>query len=116
MLRTDYFLYTQSLSLTVFAILFGLTIVFTRRYKWYLVAGVCIRVIGVGCMIAARDGSGKTAGLILTQIVQGIGGGAFCGSSIKSLSHARVQAFSPLADSWRLKLPFRTVIWQWRPP
>lgn len=80
----NYFSNTQSLTLTLFAIFSGLFSAYTGRYKWQLFVGACIRALGIMLMIRFRgqrgqDGQGgdgvSTAGLVLPQVIQGIGGG-----------------------------------------
>ncbi|KAL0570723.1 hypothetical protein V5O48_011242, partial [Marasmius crinis-equi] len=73
--NATYFLNTQSVALTVFGIMGGVILRFTHRYKWTLVAGLCIRLLGVGLMIHSRGAQGSTAELVWTQILQGMGGG-----------------------------------------
>ncbi|KAJ8081510.1 hypothetical protein PM082_007355 [Marasmius tenuissimus] len=70
-----YFVSTQSVALTIFGIMGGLILRFAHRYKWTLVAGLCIRLLGVGLMIHSRGAQGSTAELAWTQILQGMGGG-----------------------------------------
>jgi len=40
-----------------------------------LVAGLLIRLLGVGIMFHARGPSGNTASLVMCQVLQGLGGG-----------------------------------------
>ena len=42
-----YFTETQTVALTFFGIMGGLIMRFTGRYKWMLVAGLCIRLLCV---------------------------------------------------------------------
>ncbi|KZS87432.1 MFS general substrate transporter [Sistotremastrum niveocremeum HHB9708] len=70
-----YFSNVQTVALTVFGILGGLLMRTTHRYKPILIAGLCIRTLGVGIMIHSRGAGGSTPELILTQILQGLGGG-----------------------------------------
>ncbi|KZT38553.1 MFS general substrate transporter [Sistotremastrum suecicum HHB10207 ss-3] len=70
-----YFSNVQTVALTVFGILGGLLMRTTHRYKPILIAGLCIRTLGVGVMIHSRGAGGSTPELILTQILQGLGGG-----------------------------------------
>ncbi|KAK1232837.1 hypothetical protein PQX77_004003 [Marasmius sp. AFHP31] len=73
--NATYFVSTQSVALTIFGIMGGVILRFTHRYKWTLVAGLCIRLLGVGLMIHSRGAQGSTAELVWTQILQGMGGG-----------------------------------------
>ncbi|KZT57201.1 MFS general substrate transporter [Calocera cornea HHB12733] len=70
-----YYTNTQSLCLTFFALCWGfLAILFQFRYKWTLTGALCVRLLGVGLMFYAREHNG-TAALVLTQVIQGAGGG-----------------------------------------
>ncbi|KAI5476706.1 MFS transporter, drug:H+ antiporter [Pseudohyphozyma bogoriensis] len=71
----NYFAYTQSLCLTFFALLAGCIQLGTRRTKWLLVIGLCIRLLGVGLMIKSKGGNGSTGLLVMAQVIQGAGGG-----------------------------------------
>lgn len=73
--HVNYFAQSQTVALTVFGIMAGFIIRFTRRYKWQLVVGLCIRLLGVGIMIHARHGDTPDAEIVMTQLIQGIGGG-----------------------------------------
>lgn len=44
----NYFAYTQTISLTLFGILAGFLVAYLRRYKYTLVFGTCLRLLGVG--------------------------------------------------------------------
>lgn len=70
-----YFSNTQSLCLTVFGIAAGALSWWLKRYKWILVAGCCIRLLGVGLMIRYRDPSSSTVQVVFPQVLQGLGGG-----------------------------------------
>ncbi|KAF7977944.1 hypothetical protein HWV62_2023 [Athelia sp. TMB] len=72
---STYFIYTQSVALTFFGIVAGFILRYTQRYKWTLVVGLCIRLIGVGLMIHSRGAKGSAAELVWTQLLQGMGGG-----------------------------------------
>ncbi|KZO99452.1 MFS general substrate transporter [Calocera viscosa TUFC12733] len=70
-----YYTNCQSLCLTFFALLWGfLAILLQFRYKWTLTAALCVRLLGVGLMFYAREHNGIAA-LVLTQVIQGAGGG-----------------------------------------
>ncbi|KAG6901476.1 hypothetical protein C0995_011448 [Termitomyces sp. Mi166 len=72
---TTYFTQTQTVALTVFGIVVGIYMRFMRHYKWFLVVGLGIRILGVGLMIHYRGADGSDAQLVWTQLLQGIGGG-----------------------------------------
>ncbi|WWD18029.1 hypothetical protein CI109_102476 [Kwoniella shandongensis] len=84
-----YFSATQSLALTIFGIIGGAIMFATRRFKWMLFCGLCIRLIGCGLMLKARSASGNTAELVLCQILQGLGGG-FAAIAIQVSAQAAV--------------------------
>ncbi|KAI0742084.1 drug:h+ antiporter [Daedaleopsis nitida] len=75
LINVTYFNQTQSVALTVFGILAGVAMRFLHRYKWVLVVGLSIRLLGVGLMIHSRGVHGSDAELVWTQILQGMGGG-----------------------------------------
>lgn len=84
-----YFNYTQTLCLTAFAILAGAIMAATRRFKWMLVAGLLIRLLGCGLMLYARGPTGNLAALVMCQVLQGIGGG-FAATTIQVAAQASV--------------------------
>ncbi|ORX37004.1 major facilitator superfamily domain-containing protein [Kockovaella imperatae] len=88
-LDLSYFSATQSLSLTAFGILGGIIMWASRRLKWLLLAGVCLRLLGVGLMLYARGPHGNTASLVLCQVIQGMGGG-FAATCIQVAAQAAV--------------------------
>jgi len=71
----NYFGQTQTISLTLFAIIAGAIVLYTRRYKWLLLFGLLVRLFGVGLMIHSKGAHGSTAELVIVQILQGAGGG-----------------------------------------
>ncbi|KXN88953.1 Siderophore iron transporter 3 [Leucoagaricus sp. SymC.cos] len=75
LLNATYFSRTQTVALTVFGILAGLCMCFIRRYKYVLVAGLAIRLLGCGLMIHSRGANTSDAEIIWSQLLQGIGGG-----------------------------------------
>ncbi|CED82571.1 Predicted transporter (major facilitator superfamily) [Phaffia rhodozyma] len=85
----NYFAYTQSIALCVFGFLAGILMVFTRNLKWTLFGGLLIRLLGVGIMIHSRGGNGSAAELVMTQVLQGMGGG-FAAICLQVAAQARV--------------------------
>jgi MFS family permease len=75
LVNATYFIQVQSVALTFFGILAGLSMRFLHRYKYVLVIGLVIRLIGVAMMIHSRGGNASDAELVWTQILQGFGGG-----------------------------------------
>ncbi|KZP28418.1 MFS general substrate transporter [Athelia psychrophila] len=72
---SNYFIQTQSVALTFFGIIAGFILRYTQRYKWTLVVGLIIRIVGVGLMIHSRGANGSATELVWCQILQGMGGG-----------------------------------------
>ncbi|KAG6816467.1 hypothetical protein H0H87_005827 [Tephrocybe sp. NHM501043] len=93
LVNTTYFTQTQTVALTVFGITAGVAMRYIRRYKVLLIAGLGIRILGVGLMIHSRGADGSDAELVWTQLLQGIGGGM---ASVASQVGA--QASVPHAD------------------
>ncbi|KAJ3796196.1 drug:h+ antiporter [Lentinula aff. detonsa] len=88
----NYFAYTQTLALTVFGILTGFVQAYTRRTKWLLTIGLCIRLLGVGLMIKSKGAHGTTGFLVICQVLQGLGGGiAACSSQLLAQGSVRHQ-------------------------
>ncbi|TBU22782.1 drug:h+ antiporter [Dichomitus squalens] len=75
LVNVTYFNQTQSVALTVFGILAGVLLRFVHRYKLVLIVGLAIRLFGVGLMIHSRGAKASDAEVVMTQIIQGFGGG-----------------------------------------
>ncbi|KAJ3991686.1 drug:h+ antiporter [Lentinula boryana] len=75
LLYATYFSQVQSMALTIFAILAGVIMKYTHRYKALLIIGLFIRLVGIVLMIRSRGAKGSDAELIWTQVLQGLGGG-----------------------------------------
>ncbi|KAG2131593.1 major facilitator superfamily domain-containing protein [Suillus bovinus] len=94
LVNATYFIQIQSVALTFFGILAGISMRFLHRYKYVLVIGLVIRLAGVALMIHSRGGNASDAELVWTQILQGFGGGFAAVSSQvgaqASVSHADV--------------------------
>lgn len=73
--NASYFAYTQTVALTIFGITAGFAMRFMHRYKYILVVGLGIRLLGVGLMIHSRGANASDAEVVWTQLLQGIGGG-----------------------------------------
>ncbi|KAF7364038.1 MFS domain-containing protein [Mycena sanguinolenta] len=70
-----YYSNAQSLSLTFFGLSWAvLAGIFKTGYKKALIVALAIRLFGVGLMFYARSHT-NTAALVMTQIIQGMGGG-----------------------------------------
>ncbi|KAJ7444936.1 drug:h+ antiporter [Mycena latifolia] len=93
LINTVYFTQTQMVSMTLCGILTGMYMHMFRRYKTLLVGGLVIRLIGVALMLHSRGAGGSNFELLMTQVLQGIGGG------IAALSiQVSAQASVPHAD------------------
>ncbi|KAG1814292.1 MFS general substrate transporter [Suillus subaureus] len=75
LVNATYFIQVQSVALTFFGILAGLSMRFLHRYKYVLIIGLVVRLAGVAMMIHSRGGNASDAELVWTQILQGFGGG-----------------------------------------
>ncbi|KAJ7087878.1 major facilitator superfamily domain-containing protein, partial [Mycena epipterygia] len=75
LINTTYFMQTQMISMTFSGILTGMYMHMFRRYKTLLVGGLVIRLIGVALMLHSRGANGSNFELLMTQILQGVGGG-----------------------------------------
>lgn len=85
-----YYSNTQSLCLTVFGIAAGVVMWWTRRYKWLLFSGCCIRLLGIGLMIRYRQIGSTVVQVVWPQILQGMGGGMM-GVSIQVAAQVSVR-------------------------
>ena len=66
---------TFAFTSTVTAICISVVIKYTRHYKYYITAGACIYLMGIGLMIRYRSLGNSTSQIVGTQIAVGIGGG-----------------------------------------
>ncbi|KXJ94672.1 major facilitator superfamily domain-containing protein [Microdochium bolleyi] len=66
---------TFSFTSTVASVIISLVIKYTKHYKYYVVTGALIYLLGMGLMIRYRTAGASVATLVGTQIVIGIGGG-----------------------------------------
>ncbi|KAL8999091.1 MAG: hypothetical protein Q9169_001979 [Polycauliona sp. 2 TL-2023] len=66
---------TFSFTSTVASILTGLAIKFSRHYKYFIIVGCAIYLLGIGLMIRYRREGSSTGSIVGTQIAVGIGGG-----------------------------------------
>ncbi|KAH8092201.1 drug:h+ antiporter [Cristinia sonorae] len=93
LINATYFSSCISVSLTVFGICAGIYMRFAQRFKWLLVAGLVVRLAGVGMMIHSRGADASDAEIVWTQIIQGIGGGI-----ASAAAQVGAQASVPHAD------------------
>ncbi|KAH8083649.1 major facilitator superfamily domain-containing protein [Filobasidium floriforme] len=85
----SYFGYTQTIALTVFGIMAGAIMSYTREVKWIMFTGLLIRLAGVGMMLHSRGARGSTAELVINQVLQGMGGG-FAATCIQVAAQSQV--------------------------
>ncbi|KAJ7685349.1 drug:h+ antiporter [Mycena polygramma] len=89
LINTTYFMQIQTVSMTLCGILTGMYMHRFRRYKMLLVCGLVVRLLGVALMLHSRGADGSNIELLLTQVLQGIGGG-IAALSIQVSSQASV--------------------------
>ncbi|THH28555.1 hypothetical protein EUX98_g5621 [Antrodiella citrinella] len=104
LINATYFSSCISVALTVFGICAGVYMRFAQRYKWLLVVGLVIRLVGVGMMIHSRGANASDAEIVWTQIIQGLGGGIAAAASQvgaqASVSHADVAIITAVVLLW----------------
>ncbi|KAJ5730057.1 siderochrome-iron transporter [Penicillium malachiteum] len=66
---------TNGVMQCLMGIIAGVCMMWTRRYKWLVIIGAVIRLIGYGIMIRLRGASNSLFELFFVQILQGIGSG-----------------------------------------
>ncbi|KAI9572565.1 MFS general substrate transporter [Boletus coccyginus] len=93
LIDATYFMQTQTVALTLFGILAGVSMHLMHRYKYLLIFGLVVRLAGVAMMIHSRGANGSDVELVFTQILQGFGGGLAAVSS-----QVGAQAAVPHAD------------------
>lgn len=85
-----YFVFTDTLSLTLFGVIGGLIIYYTRRYKYLMIAGAGLRMLGFGLMIRYRNVDVSMVQAVWPQIIMGMGG-AFLGEIVTMSSQVTVR-------------------------
>ncbi|KAF3055116.1 Siderophore iron transporter mirC [Daldinia childiae] len=70
-----FFTYTNGVTQCLIAIVAGLAIAKTKRYKWVCVLGATVRLIGYGVMLRLRGSDNSIAEIFIVQLIQGIGSG-----------------------------------------
>lgn len=96
---------TFSFTSTVSSIVVSLFIKFTRHYKYYITAGACIYLLGVGLMMRYRTEGSTIAQIVGTQICIGIGAGM-----INVPAQLGVQASASHADVAAVTAIFLTIV------
>lgn len=85
-----YFSNCQSLALTVFGIAAGFLSLGTKNYKWIMISGACIRLLGIGLMIKYRSSGSSNVQAVFPQVLQGMGGG-FLGITLQVAAQVSVR-------------------------
>lgn len=65
----------SSFASTASGVLIAFAVRYFGNYKWIVVAGICIKIIGGGLMYRYRNIDSSTAQLVMGQVVFGIGTG-----------------------------------------
>lgn len=65
----------SSFASTASGLIIAFAVRYTGNYKWVVVAGICIKIIGGGLMLRYRDIDSSTAQLVMGQVIFGIGTG-----------------------------------------
>ncbi|KAG0645909.1 MFS siderochrome iron transporter C [Hyphodiscus hymeniophilus] len=73
--NATFYIFTNGVTQCLFGIIAGLVMLKTRRFKWLLMAAVCIRLVGYGIMIRLRGANNSMGELFAVQLIQGIGSG-----------------------------------------
>lgn len=73
--NAQFLTYTNGVMQALTGMVIGLIIYRLRSYKWILVAGAIIRLIGYGVMTRLRTNDSSIAELFIVQLVQGLGSG-----------------------------------------
>lgn len=79
--ESGYFTYTDTLSLTLFGVIGGAIIWYTRRFKYLLVFGAVLRLVAYGLLIRFRHQGTTMVQAVWPQIILGMGG-AFVGEIV----------------------------------
>ncbi|KAI0010811.1 MFS general substrate transporter [Xylariaceae sp. FL0662B] len=70
-----FFTYTNGVTQCLVAILIGVAMAKTKRYKWVCVLGSIVRLVGYGVMLRLRGSETSIGELFVVQLIQGIGSG-----------------------------------------
>ena len=79
--EASYFTYTDTLSLTIFGVIGGAIIWYTRRFKYLLVFGTILRLVAYGLLIRFRHQGTTMVQAVFPQVILGMGG-AFVGEIV----------------------------------
>ncbi|KAJ7174007.1 major facilitator superfamily domain-containing protein [Mycena crocata] len=75
LVNTTYFMQIQTIVMTICGIITGMYMHKYQRYKTLLVGGLVIRLSGVALMFRSRGADGSNFEFLMTQVLQGVGGG-----------------------------------------
>lgn len=91
---------TNGVASCLMGIIAGLLMMWTRRYKWLVVIGAALRLIGYGVMIRLRGTSNSMFELFFVQVIQGTGSGIMQTNLLVpaqiSVSHAQMPQITAL--------------------
>ncbi|KAI0839371.1 MFS general substrate transporter [Hypoxylon sp. FL0890] len=73
--EATFFTYTNGVTQCLVAIIAGIAMAKTKRYKWVCVLGAAIRLVGYGVMLRLRGSENSVAEIFIVQLIQGIGSG-----------------------------------------
>lgn len=73
--NATFLVYTNGVMQCLVGIGVGWVMYRTRRYKWMMIAGAILRLIGYGIMLRLRGASNSTTELFIVQLIQGTGSG-----------------------------------------
>ncbi|KAH7029908.1 siderochrome-iron transporter [Microdochium trichocladiopsis] len=74
-LVANFYVYTNGVTQTFSGIIAGAIMWYTGRYKWLVMAGSVLRLIGYGIMVMLRGQFNSTGELFGQQLIQGFGSG-----------------------------------------
>ncbi|KUJ12625.1 MFS general substrate transporter [Mollisia scopiformis] len=95
-----FYIYVNGVMQCFTGIIAGWIMLKTRRYKWLVMAGVTIRIIGYGIMLRLRGAENSIGELVVVQLIQGIGSGiiqtsVFVGAQIQ-VPHSQLAQMTAL--------------------
>lgn len=95
-----FYIYVNGVMQCLTGIIAGWIMLKTRRYKWLVMGGVTIRIIGYGIMIRLRGANNSIGELVVVQLIQGIGSGiiqtsVFVGAQIQ-VPHSQLAQITAL--------------------
>lgn len=73
--NAQFLMYTNGVMQNLTGMAIGLVIYRIRSYKWILVSGAVVRLVGYGIMVRLRNNDSSIAELFIVQLVQGLGSG-----------------------------------------